>query len=74
METIALIRRDHLGRGIPYRADRPEICMFSSDYPHAEGGRNPYGRFKSATKGLPESTLECFYRRNFEDLMGSVLA
>ena len=52
----------------------PEICMFSSDYPHAEGGRNPYGRFKSATKGLPESTLECFYRRNFEDLMGSVLA
>ena len=48
--------------------------MFSSDYPHAEGGRNPYGRFKSATKGLPESTLECFYRRNFEDLMGSVLA
>ena len=52
----------------------PEICMFSSDYPHAEGGRNPYGRFKSATKGLPENTLKCFFRRNYENMMGSVLA
>ena len=73
METIALIRRINRA-GDTARADSPEICMFSSDYPHAEGGRNPYGRFKSATKGLPESTLDCFYRRNFEDLMGSVLA
>ena len=23
----------------------PDICMFSSDYPHAEGGRNPLKRF-----------------------------
>ena len=23
----------------------PELCMFSSDYPHIEGGRNPLKRF-----------------------------
>jgi predicted TIM-barrel fold metal-dependent hydrolase len=47
-----------------------ETCMFSSDYPHVEGGRNPYGRFQKTTEGLPESALEAFYRGNFEDMMG----
>ena len=28
----------------------PDICMFSSDYPHLEGGRNPYGRSKGQRK------------------------
>ena len=32
----------------------PDICMFSSDYPHLEGGRNPYGRF---TRALEKLTL-----------------
>ena len=48
----------------------PDICMFSSDYPHVEGGRNPYGRFKNTTQNLDENTLNAFYRTNFEDLMG----
>ena len=25
----------------------PEICLFSSDYPHVEGGRNPLRRFEA---------------------------
>lgn len=45
-------------------------CMFSSDYPHVEGGRNPYGRFKTSTEGLPEPTLDAFFRGNFEDMLG----
>ena len=48
----------------------PDICMFSSDYPHLEGGRNPYGRFQRTTQNLDEATLNKFYRTNFEDLMG----
>lgn len=48
----------------------PGICMFSSDYPHVEGGRNPKGRFDKSTADLPEAHRERFYRRNFEDLMG----
>jgi predicted TIM-barrel fold metal-dependent hydrolase len=51
----------------------PEVCMFSSDFPHVEGGRNPYGRFQATTQGLPEEVLDAFYRGNFEDLMGSGL-
>ena len=49
----------------------PRICMFSSDYPHVEGGRNPKGRFDKSTAELPEEHRELFYRANFEDMMGS---
>lgn len=52
----------------------PEICLFSSDYPHVEGGRNPKGRFDRSTASLPEAHRERFYRANFEDLMGSAFA
>lgn len=48
-----------------------EICMFSSDYPHVEGGRNPMGRFEKSTAQLTEEHRERFFRLNFEDLMGS---
>lgn len=48
----------------------PEICMFSSDYPHLEGGRNPYGRFTRALSKADETIKERFFRLNFEDLMG----
>jgi len=48
----------------------PEICMFSTDYPHVEGGRNPMGRFERSTAEQPEAVRERFYRTNFEDLMG----
>jgi predicted TIM-barrel fold metal-dependent hydrolase len=32
----------------------PRICMFSSDYPHVEGGRNPLKRFAASTEGCTE--------------------
>jgi len=50
-----------------------EVCLFSSDYPHVEGGRNPLGRFERSLAGTSERALGRFYRDNFEDLMGPVL-
>ncbi|MEQ8482741.1 MAG: amidohydrolase family protein [Pseudomonadales bacterium] len=52
----------------------PEIPLFSSDFPHVEGGRNPVKRFESTLEGVDERAREAFYRRNFEGLMGSALA
>jgi len=51
-----------------------EICMFSSDFPHVEGGRNPLKRFDESLKGLPERAVKAFYSGNFIDMMGSGLA
>lgn len=51
-----------------------EVCLFSSDWPHVEGGRNPLRRFAESTQGLPARALDRFYAENFEDLMGPALA
>ncbi len=51
-----------------------EVCLFSSDYPHVEGGRNPLRRFEASLKDAPESTKLRFYRDNFVDLMGTGLS
>ncbi|MDE2465541.1 MAG: amidohydrolase family protein [Alphaproteobacteria bacterium] len=52
----------------------PEICLFSSDYPHVEGGRNPLKRFGESLQGCPDAWLDAFYCDNFIDLMGQGLA
>ncbi len=52
----------------------PEVCLFSSDYPHVEGGRNPIKRFEASIAQLPEATKQRFYCDNFVDLMGRGLA
>ena len=51
-----------------------EVCLFSSDYPHVEGGRNPIRRFEASMSGLPERSKQRFYCDNFVDLMGAALA
>ena len=51
-----------------------EICLFSSDYPHVEGGRNPLKRFDDSVARLPEQAKQRFFHDNFVDLMGSALA
>ena len=47
--------------------------MFSSDYPHVEGGRNPLKRFDNSLAGIDDDARDRFYWRNFEDLMGRAL-
>jgi predicted TIM-barrel fold metal-dependent hydrolase len=51
-----------------------EVCLFSSDYPHVEGGRNPIRRFEESMKALSEPQKQRFYFDNFADLMGRGLA
>ena len=52
----------------------PEVCLFSSDYPHVEGGRNPIRRFEQTLDGIDEPAKQRFYCDNFVELMGSALA
>jgi predicted TIM-barrel fold metal-dependent hydrolase len=49
----------------------PEVCMFSTDYPHVEGGRKPLERFEASLTGIGEEARHRFYCDNFVDLMGS---
>ena len=48
----------------------PELCMFSSDFPHVEGGRKPLERFEASLGDADEPTRRAFYCDNFRDLMG----
>jgi predicted TIM-barrel fold metal-dependent hydrolase len=51
-----------------------DICLFSSDFPHVEGGRNPLKRFNDSLAGATRAAIDGFYRENFIDLMGEGLA
>ena len=48
----------------------PELFMFSSDYPHVEGGRNPLKRFEASLAGRSAAEKDAFYAGNFATLMG----
>ena len=48
----------------------PDVCLFSSDYPHVEGGRRPFERFERSLGDASEDIRHKFYAANFEDLMG----
>ena len=50
------------------RESRPELYLFSTDYPHAEGGRDPLGRFGRSLEGLDDETQRRFFSQNFNDL------
>lgn len=50
------------------RESAPELYVFSSDYPHAEGGRDPIGRFERSTASLDDAARDRFFAGNFRDL------
>ena len=52
----------------------PDICMFSSDYPHVEGGRRPIERFEASLGDASPAVRDKFYQHNFCDLMGTATA
>jgi predicted TIM-barrel fold metal-dependent hydrolase len=54
--------------GAIVRESYPELYLFSSDYPHAEGGRDPIGRFDRSTEGLDAAAKARFFAGNFRDL------
>jgi predicted TIM-barrel fold metal-dependent hydrolase len=82
LQRLALLPSEYVRRQVratPYPAEDvgwivrnagPEVCLFSSDYPHVEGGRNPIKRFEASMTGLSEAEKQRFYVDNFVDLMG----
>jgi uncharacterized protein len=51
----------------------PAVCMFSSDFPHVEGGRNPLARFERSmdAHAVTEAAKGRFYVDNYVDLLAS---
>ncbi len=43
----------------------PDLYLFSSDYPHVEGGRDPIGRFEQSLGDRSETVRNMFYSENF---------
>ena len=56
-------------------SNRPghEVCLFSSDYPHVEGGRRPIERFEASLANTSPEARQAFYHDNFVDVMGAGL-
>jgi uncharacterized protein len=52
----------------------PEVCLFNSDYPHTEGGRNPVKRFEASLDAhdCTEAERDAFYANNMIDLVGAL--
>ena len=47
-----------------------DLFLFSTDYPHPEGTRDPIKRFEASMTGIDEDAKERFYSRNFAEMMG----
>ena len=86
LRTLSLLPSEYVRRQVrvtPYPTEDvgwilenagEETVLFSSDYPHVEGGRNPIRRFEESMKDLSEAQKQAFYFDNMVDLMGSALA
>jgi predicted TIM-barrel fold metal-dependent hydrolase len=51
-----------------------DLVMFSSDYPHVEGGRRPLERFEASLGDADDEVRQQFYVDNFRFLMGTAAA
>jgi uncharacterized protein len=47
-----------------------DLFLFSSDYPHPEGGRDPIKRFAQSLEGASPRALDQFYSENFRAMFG----
>jgi predicted TIM-barrel fold metal-dependent hydrolase len=47
-----------------------ELFMFSTDYPHPEGGRDPLARFEETMLTTSAADRQAFFAGNFEELLG----
>jgi len=49
----------------------PELYLFSSDYPHPEGTRDPIGKFERCfdERGIDDATRQMFYEDNYRTLL-----
>lgn len=54
---------EDVGRLIDHSND--DLYLFSSDYPHTEGGRDPIARFESCMQNVPRASVDKFNSGNF---------
>ena len=47
----------------------PELFMFSTDYPHPEGGRDPMRKFEETLVDVNDDDRERFFHRNMLELL-----
>jgi predicted TIM-barrel fold metal-dependent hydrolase len=52
----------------------PELFMFSTDYPHPEGGRDPLAKFEETLTGMSADDRSRFYAGNMAELLSGVAA
>jgi len=50
-----------------------DLFMFSTDFPHPEGGKDPQAKFEDAMDGVSDEVKHRFYYRNMADLLGPAL-
>jgi predicted TIM-barrel fold metal-dependent hydrolase len=46
-----------------------DLFMFSTDFPHPEGGKDPLAKFEQAMPSTPESAKQRFYYDNMAELL-----
>jgi predicted TIM-barrel fold metal-dependent hydrolase len=51
----------------------PTLYLFSTDFPHDEGGKAPLESFVAQLDGRPAAEQDMFFWRNFEELAGAGL-
>ena len=49
----------------------PELFMFSTDYPHPEGGRDPLAKFEETLTTVPDAARDAFFHDNMAALLGT---
>jgi uncharacterized protein len=50
-----------------------DLFMFSTDYPHPEGGRDPLAKFEEQLDGVDDAAQHRFYYENMNQLLGREL-
>ena len=50
----------------------PDLLLFSTDFPHPEGTRDPLGRFEAHLERFDDDVREKFYVGNMAKLLGSI--
>jgi hypothetical protein len=57
--------------GLLCRESDSQLYLFSSDYPHAEGGHDPLGRFDRSLADAPADVVDGFFADNALDWLGA---
>jgi uncharacterized protein len=71
IEQLAFTPYPYEDVGDLIRSSDDRLYLFSSDYPHIEGGKNPLGRFEASLVAASSVAKDRFYSENFTKLFAS---